>query len=318
VEALQTKQYHLKWDRCADLPRRMYGASVAVDGNNVYVTAGGSPEDKAYNNVYQYDILTDQWNTLPQPGHRCGVLCMVDRKLSTFGGSDPVTREKHNKVSTYNRDTDGWTSFYPNMIQKRFKPGVVTHGDHVIVMGGKHESRKYHDTIEVMNWRQRSPWREVLSKLPVPMWNIKPTIAGEQLLIVGYDTDGGRYTTSYQLLLDTVASLEQAANLWQKISSAPYYDTVTVPYSDPPLIVGGCGHSNQGGLPTSDINLYDDASKKSWKQVDFLTTARSDVGVATINSNTIIIVGGSTKGGGVKIAIASSLSTVEIGHIVHN
>jgi len=136
VEALQTKQYHLKWDRCTDLPRRMYQASVAVNNNNVYVTAGSAPEDDTKSNVYSYDIVTNQWNTLPPPGHHMGVMCMVDNKLSIFGGSDPVTYEYHKKVSTYNNNTNSWTNYYPNMIQKRFKPGVVTHGDHVIVMGG--------------------------------------------------------------------------------------------------------------------------------------------------------------------------------------
>ena len=52
--------------------------------------------------------------------------------------------------------------------------------------------------------------------------------------------------------------------------------------------------------------------------VDNLTTARSTVGVATINTNTIIVVGGHTKGGSFEAALLSSLPIVEIGHIVHN
>ena len=314
MEALQTKQYHLRWDRCTDLPRRMYEASVAVDDNNVYVTAGDAPEDETKNNVYNYDILTDQWYTLPPPGHLCGVLCMVDSKLSIFGGGDPVTREIHNKVSTYNSNTNSWTTYYSNLIQKRFKPGVVTHGDYVIVMGGEYEYKKYHDNIEVMNWRQRSQWREVLTKLPVPMWAIKPTIAGENLLIVGYDTDGGHSNGSHRFPVATITSSDQVASHWEELSPAPYYDTDTVPYSNPPLIIGG---RDVKGVPTSDISLYD-TSKKSWQQVYSLTTARTNIGVATINSNTLIIVGGNTKGGSFEAAMESSLAIVEIGHIVRN
>ena len=314
MEALQTEQYHLKWDSSIDLPRRMYQASVAVDDNNVYVTAGAAPDDETYNNVYNYDILTDQWNTLSPPGHYCGVLCMVDNKLFIFGGSDPVTYEIINKVSTYNSNTNSWTSYYPNMVQKRFRPGVVTHGDHVIVMGGSYEHKKYHDNIEVMNWRQRSPWREVLTKLPVPMWDIKPTIAGEHLLIVGYSHAGGRNKGSRQLPIFTITSSDQVASHWEEISPAPHYDTVTVPHSNPPLIIGG---DDVKGVPTSDISLYD-TSKKQWQQVDSLTTARTNVGVATINSNTLIIVGGTSGGDGIEANMASSLPIVEIGHIVHN
>ena len=97
------------------------------------------------------------------------------------------------------------------------------------------------------------------------------------------------------------------------MSPAPYWSTATVPYSNPPLIIGG----DVKGVPTSDISLYD-TSKKSWQQVDSLTTARTNVGVATINSNTLIIVGGNTKGGSFEAAMESSLAIVEIGHIVRN
>ena len=318
MEALLTKQYHLKWDKCADLPRRMYSASVVVDDNNIYVTAGSAPEVETKYNVYHYNITTDKWNTLPPPGHYYGVLCMVDDTLSIFGGQDPVTYAYYNKVSTYNRDTNSWISYYPNMIQKRFLPGVVPHGDHVIVMGGEYESNKSLDNIETMNWQQQSPWREVSTKLPVPMWNIKPTIAGEYLLIVGYATATGRCNRSYQLPVASITSLssssDQVASQWQKLSPAPHYNTVTVPYSNPPVIIGG---DDVKGVPTSDISLYD-TSKKSWIPVDTLTTARSHVGVATITNNTIIIVGGVTNGRSVKVAMSSSLPIVEIGHIVRN
>jgi len=314
AEALQTKQYHLKWVRCTDLPRRMYQASVAVDDNNVYVTAGSAPEEETKNNVYNYDIQTDQWNILPPPGHYRGVLCMVDNKLSIFGGEDSVTYKVLHKVSTYNRNTISWSQTYPGMIHERFKPGVVVHGDNLMVMGGQDESDKYLDSIEVMNWRQRSSWREVLTKLPVPMNAIKPTIAGEHLLIVGYDDDTSTCNIVYQSPVATITSSDQVASDWEQISLALYWNTATVLYSNPPLIIGGC---DVKGVPTSDISLYD-TSKKSWQQVDSLTTARIAVGVATINSNTLIIVGGNTKGGSVEAAKASSLPIVEIGHIVRN
>jgi len=105
VEALQTKRYHLKWDKCADLPRRIYDASVVVDDNNIYVTAGSAPENETYNNVNCYNTTTKQWNTLPPPGHRTGVLCMVDDTLSIFGGQDSVTYITLHKVSTYITET---------------------------------------------------------------------------------------------------------------------------------------------------------------------------------------------------------------------
>ena len=313
VEALQTKQYHLKWVKCSDLPRRMYSASVVVDDNNVYVTAGDAPENETYKNVYQYNITTDQWNTLPPSGHHKGVLCMVDSSLSIFGGQDSVIYKTLHKVSAYNRDTNSWSQTYPGMIHERFQPGVVVYGDHLMVMGGQDESDKYLDSIETMNWRHRSPWREVSTKLPVPMWAINPTIAGKHLLIVGYSHAGGRNKGSHQLPVSTItSSSDQVASQWKELSYAPHYSTTTVPSSNPPLIIGGY---DVKGVAISDISLYD-TSKKSWIQVDNLTTARCYVGVATISSNTIIVVGGTSGGLGVEANLSSSLPIVEIGHIV--
>ena len=319
MEALQTKQYHLKWDKCSDLPKAMYDVSVVVDGNNVYFTAGSAPENETKNNVYCYDISTDQWNTLSPPGHCRGVLCMVDNKLSIFGGC--IAYGTLSKVSTYDRDINSWSQTYPAMINERLLPGVAVYGDHVMVMGGEDESDRCLDNIEMMNWQQKSPWKEVSTKLPVRMWNIKPTLSGEHLLIVGYSTATGRNKGSYQIPVSTVTSVEelelsdQAAIQWKQLSPAPYYKTATVPYSNPPLIIGG---SDVKGVPTSDISLYD-TSKDSWIKVDSLTSAGVHVGVATINNNTIIVIGSTSGGDNVATNLtASSLPTVEIGHIVRN
>jgi len=181
-------------------------------------------------------------------------------------------------------------------------------------MGGSCEPKIYLDSIEMIDWRQRSLWRKMSTTLPVPMFSIKPR---EHLLIVGYTQTGSQNKGSYQLPVAIITSLssssDQMASQWQELSPAPHSYTVTVPYSNPPLIIGG----RIKGVPTSDISLYD-TSKKLWVQVDSLTTARNCVGVASINSNTIIVVGGTSGGEGVEANKASSLSIVELGYIVHN
>ena len=74
---------------------------------------------------------------------------------------------------------------------------------------------------------------------------------------------------------------------WKKLSAATHWNTATIPYSNPPVIIGGCNHSNQGGVPTSDVSLYD-IDKNSWRKVDSLINARIIIGVSLLNSNTII------------------------------
>ena len=248
---------------------------------------------------------------------------MLDDKLTIFGGQDPVTKAQEGltKVTTYNNDTNKWYSHYPDMLHKRLMPGVITYHNYVIVMGGASSDDTDHDSIEVMEYHDHLKWKEVSVHLPVPMWNIKPVISGNNIIIVGYSEAGGRSSGHYQITIDEIiSSLDQPLSTgtkWKEMLHATHYDTVTVPHSNPPLIIGGFSHANQGAVRTSDVSMYD-VSKNSWRKVDSLTNARSNVGVALINDHSIIVIGGSTGGGGIEGAMASCLTTVEIGNIVVN
>ena len=301
----------------------MYDAYVAVSNGTIYCTGVTANEDNQHE-VYCYDTGSNQWKQLPRPGHRLGVIHMVDNKLTIFGGRDSTTGKFHNKVTTYNSKTNSWYSCYPDMLHNRSKPGVIASDDHVIVMGGRSSPDTDLDSIEVMNYHQQLQWKKVSVHLPVPMFAIKPTISGEYITIVGYAQGVSRYTTHYQIPVEEIiSSLDQPLSTGavtgqsKELSPATYYNTATVPNSNPPVIIGGCGPSNQGAVPTSDVSLYD-SSKNSWRKVDSLTTARDHVGVALLNNNSIIIIGGASGGVDLASAMASSLTTVEIGNIVPN
>ena len=206
------------------------------------------------------------------------------------------------------------------MLYNRSKPGVVTSHDYVIVIGGKSSPDTILDNMEFMNYHLLQ-WREVSAHLSVPMWAIKPTISGDNIIIVGYEQAESRSKVCYQipteeliLSFDQSLSSDAVPVQWKKLSAATHYNTANIPYSNPPVIIGGEDKSN---VPTSDVSLYD-IHKNSWRKVDSLTSARSNIGVSLINSNTIIVIGGCTKGKSVEAAKSSCLTTVEIGTIVPN
>ena len=318
AEALQSGHYHIKWTTCSDLPTPMYDTYVAVSNGTIYCTGTCADKDNEHE-VYCYNAQTDQWKQLPRPGHRLGIIHMVDDKVTIFGGRDPTTDEFHNKVTTYNSKTNSWYSCFPNMLHNRHKPGVVTSHDCVIVMGGKSSPDTTLDNMEVMNYHHLQ-WREVSVNLPVPMWSIKPIISGDHITIVGYATATSRYNGCYdipteELILSFDQSLSPGAVpvQWKELSAATHFDTTTIPYSNPAVIIGG----SKGDVRISVVSLYD-THKNLWRKVDSLTSARSDVGVALLSSHTIIVIGGTSAGVDINGALASSLSTVEIGAIIPN
>ena len=307
------------------MPSKLYNASVAAsaDGNDVYVTAGGAPDKQTYNNVYHYNRKTDHWTMLPPSGHRFGVLHMLDDKLTIFGGTDSRTRMPHCKITAYISETNSWhNSFFPPMLKIRFMPGVMTCKNYVIVMGGRIDRDSICDSIEVMNYRHHpKQWKQISVCLPVPMWGIKLTISGDNAIIVGCGIAGvPQVNKHYQIPLQVLlSSFDQpflghaVSSQWKEFPTATHWDTATVPYSNPPIIIGG---KDLNGIAKRDITLYDDV-KKSWRKVDYITSARGNVGVALLNNSTVMIIGGTSGGMGERQAEAS-VTTVEIGKVELN
>ena len=323
--AVTSGRYHIKWTQLADLPIPLCFACVAVQHHKIYVT-GASPDDGAEHQVYVYDITTDQWGQLPPSGHYYGIPHIIGGKLVIIGGRLSATKKMTNKVSTFDEDSQTWTSYYPDLLSVRSKPGVVSNLEHVIAAGGGRPKAKDDDTpvvqddIEVLNWRENSHWRKVSIKLPVPMFGFIPIVYDDHLLIVGYI--GANMQGCNDVYKTPVANITASGNQqhnsdttieWIKLISADHWDTALVPSSSPPVVVGGRDDGNTTTCKcTADIKMYDN-SNKSWKKIGSLSSARSNVTIATIYNSAIIVIGGSTKGLGVANAKSSSVTVVELG-----
>ena len=323
MPTLTSGRYHIKWTQLADFPAPLCYAYAAVQHHKIYVT-GNSPVEDAEHQVYVYDINTDQWGQLPPSGHYYGIPHIIGGRLAIIGGRLSATKKRTNKVSTFDEDNQTWTSCYPDLLSVRSKPGVVSHMEHVIVAGGTRPTAEDDDTpvvqddIEVLNWIENSHWRKLSIKLPVPMYAFIPTISDDHLIIVGYSGADGRYNGAYNIpVANITTSIDQQHNSdtptkWTELTAADHLYTTLVPSSSPPVVVGGRDHINDGGTPTADIKMYDN-SNKSWKKIASLSSARTDVTVAAVYNNAIVVIGGYTKGETTADALLSSLTVVELG-----
>ena len=286
MPALTSGRYHIKWTELADLPVPLCNIYAVVKHHKVYVTGVHSPVIDAEHQVYVYDINTDQWDLLPPSGHYYGIPHIIGGKLVIIGGRLSATKKRTNKVSTFDEDSQTWTSYYPDLLSVRSRPGVVSHLEHVIVAGGAMPTAKDNDTtiksqddIEIFNWIENSHWRKSSIKLPVPMYAFTPTIYDDHLLIVGY-SDANKYSDSgaYKIpVANITASTSQQYNSdtpikWTKLTAADHWATTLVSSSSPPVVIGG--EDKIGKIPIADIKMYDN-SNKSWKKIGSLTSARS-------------------------------------------
>ena len=317
MPALQSGCYELTWENRANLPLPMYNASAVLHKENIYVMAGSAPQYDTHYDVFSYNININEWGRLPPPGHCRGILQILNDKLTVIGGVDNATNEVTNKVSTFNNNSNNWSSEFPNMMMPRSPPGVLTHEDHVIVLGGSLDKDTDNDDIEVLNLTQPSQWVKSNIKLPQPMFAISLTISHDQLYIVGYSTSRERSSTAYQLPIASIITLiahpptsGQSVD-WKKLPNAPHYNTALLLHSYPPVIIGG---DDIQGVRTSDVAILD-ITKNKWNRLASLSTARNNVAVVPISHESILVIGGCTGGKDVTGAKAHSTSSVEKGTI---
>ena len=286
----------------------------------MYVT-GVSPNDEALHQVYIYDINSDHWDQLPLSGHYFGIPQIIGDRLTIIGGRLSATKERTNKVSTYDAASQTWVSYYPDMLSVRSKPGVVTYLQHVIVSGGTRgdDIALVQDDIEILNWAENTGWKRVSTTLPVPMYDISCTISGGHLVIMSYySIDMKNYSVVYTLPASEIVTPKQnrllnwiLSNRWSRLTTMHYWAVALVPNSFPLMVLGGTDRTST--VQTAEINIFDRFSK-SWKKTESsLTSARSTAAVAVIHNNAIIVIGGCTSRVSTASAKSSSLSVVELG-----
>lgn len=312
VPALHSGHYELSWQKCADIPIPMYSASAVLHNDKLYITAGDAPNDDAYKELYCYYISTDCWHQLPSPDHCCGILQMINDKLTIIGGWNITTKEVTNKVSTYINNR--WIKYYPDLLRPRNQAGVVSHSGFVIVAGGYGGLKNVvHNDIELLNCADPSQWIMASILLPQPMRAVFPTVSDNLLYIMGsYGPDGIVYSTSYCLPVDMI-TLRQASSdqtvQWTRLPNTPHFDARQIPNSHPPVIMGG---NDRQCVTYSDVTMLD-KSNNSWSKVASLSSPRACITAVPIDRSVLMVFGGCTDGEDATGNRAHSITTVEKG-----
>jgi len=261
--------------------------------------------------VYVYDMNTDQWRTLPSPGHYYGTPHIIGGKLSVIGGCQTGTHIRTNKIATFDDDTGKWISLHHNMNYPRSKPGVVTYLEYVIVAGGAGGDSITQDIIrndiEIFNWVENSSWRVVNTPLPLQMACLPIGIYEGYLFIVSCYNDQKQILDDvYKIPITNILSPTDKVIPWTKLTNA-HFDTALVSELNYPMAVGG--HTSSS-VPTKHLRIYD-ANSDSWRTIGSLLNARTCVAATAVGDNALIVIGGCSEVANTNSAVTS----VELGQV---
>ena len=336
VRLLQKNGNPITWKPVTNLPVKMHSAYVVRINTVLYVTGGvcssenvdlskllvDSPSQKAVASscVFMYDIFIGTWSTLLLLKHKSAVPHVVSGKLVLFGGLDMETNKITNHVSIYNPKIKSWTNDYPNLLEQRLFPAIVSWGDYVIVVGGKQREDILND-IEVMDTKN-CHWIKVETPLPKKMFSLSATISNDMLYLsrtYGLPPPSTSAQVYYIPIKDVVtkSSTTQSQNpaphsRWSSLPDVPYINATIVPDAHPPMIVGGS--DPRQGNTVEDIIRYSMESN-SWEKVGSLPSKLANTAVTTISNHAIIVFGGCESSKTRDTCSSSAIDTVQLGYI---
>ena len=265
----------------------MFGGLAVVHGNTAYFKPAGSCK------VYSYQIIgeEEQWSQLPDNDNsNCG-LAVIDGLVTSVGCRN---NDYTNTLLSFTGEGERkmWSEIFPPMPTPRQSAACITTEQALVVAGGRADTYKYLDTVEVMNINTKE-WTTVYP-LPQCLAELTGTVCGNTFYVEGrvgrYDNEF--FACSIHDLISTNKfgsrkrrNLSESLDVWtrkQGVRSSTF-----VSFSGDLLAIGGKDHFNT----TSEVCRYD-SDTDSWNVVSHMKNRRSQCLAATLPGDRIVVVGG--------------------------
>ena len=286
----------LKWRDGPPSPSPIFGHSVAVSGDMVYLCHDWRVK------VLMFNSRREQWTVLPECNKQFFSIAVVNGLLTAVGGlvSDRAT----NTLLSLSLDTpdisrEKWIEKLPPMTYCHNNPAVITIDTSLIVAGGWGPDKEK-APVEVMD-TQTLQWSTVAS-LPHPLWQATATICGDRLYLGGGFGTGG--ATKSVLMCEvkdllqskpqsraTRAGHSESCQVWKEVAPLPVTLSSLVTFQGHLLAVGGYGDAGY----TSEVRQYD-AATNSWSVISQMRVKRrrSLAVVLPNNTSSLMVCGGGT------------------------
>ena len=256
----------------------MSRGSATTDSRFAYFTPGGS------NRIYRYEWSTEKWESLRPSIYQNSGLVVIDGTLTTVGGHD-------GSRILYTLQHGQWIERYPQMNMLRSQTAVVSTADgkYIFAIGGY--VHRWTATVELFHVKNRL-WYE-LAKLPRSLQRPSAAICGNQLHVIGVNSDG--YSCSLQALqshnqIFTVQSVSQIIS-WTPLPRQPVKWSTAATLRGQLIIIGG----ERERSPVKSIHQLVDIQ---WKEIGSMSSGRIGSFAVTQSSDNdkLMIVGGEVGG----------------------
>ena len=264
----------------------MSRGSATTDGQFAYFTPAG------YTSVYRYECRGEKWEELPSCRHYDSGLVIIDEELTAVGGWDGPYRT--NKLLTLRQKK--WVEEYPPMNTARSFPAVVStsDGEYLIVIGAY---GRWTAAVELFQVKSRRWYK--LTHSPQPLTLPSATICGDQLNVIGTDTNG--YSCSLRALPSSDQPITSPLTLsWKPLPPLPVTDSTAATLCGQLVVIGG---KRQDGSSVNSIHQLVDGQ---WVEIGSMATGRFRCLVVSQSHHKIIIVGGSWSDQSVEECVVSN------------
>jgi len=262
------------------------GQSVVISGDDglIYVIGGvDSISSTALATVEAYDHVTDSWvrkSPLPNATMGAAGAKSLDGTLYVISGSGPGQKS----VQAYNPTMDTWTAKASIPTQVWGADATTGEDGKIYVIGGEEGENLvqiYNPNIDA--WSYGSPMPTPRSELGV--------IKGKDNLIYAI----GGYSSTEQTVQSTVEAYNPDTDTWHTREPLPeprcHFATTLDPLGNI-YIIGGSESYNSNTSPFHETVYSYDTSTNTWEIEEQISTARRELGGATV-ANKIFAIGGS-------------------------
>ncbi|MCD6580022.1 hypothetical protein J7L48_11165 [bacterium] len=274
--------YSGRWDLVKPLPQTLGGTPKGILANNKIYIPGGNNSNKKLDNLYVYDITTNNWLEKARMLHLVTSATITSYKdnIFVFGGYDG--KETVDLVQIYNIKNNTWTEGEP-MPTARHR-GIAEESDGIIyVIAGVDRGGNYYNQNDTYNpktqsWEERTPF-------PIYAQGMGSAVYNGKIYVFGGFSSSGK-------ILNDLYIYNPETNMWKEGAPMP----------TPRKYLSGCnfngqiyaigGYNNDKTLNT--VEIYDPINNIWNKGTSLLEPVRFEA-IAATDLNIYAIGGSNTR-----------------------